>query len=528
MTNDQVPLSRLDRRRFLGLAGAATFSVAFSGPFSVGRARAARPLGGYPFTLGVASGDPRPRAVVLWTRLAPDPLNGGGMPEEPIPVRWLVARNERLTRVVRRGVALARPESAHSVHVDVHGLAPGHDYFYAFEVAGERSAVARTRTAPARSSVEELRFAFASCQNYTAGLYPAYANLAREDLDLVVHLGDYIYEGAGSATDFRQNALHQEVMTLEEYRNRHAQYKTDPDLQAAHAAFPWILSWDDHEVENNYADEISEPPTDPEAFLLRRAAAYQAYWEHLPLRRFSRPVGPDLRLYRRLSFGELVEFNVLDTRQYRSDQPGRCAESEKLPSGYCPRAVDPAQMMLGGEQKDWLFEGLDGSPALWNVLAQQVRFAQADGDPDPARRDFGGGDNWNGYVAERQEILDFIGERRPANPVVLTGDIHTNWVYDLNADFDDASSETLATEFIGTAISSGGDPASRTVRIGGTPDNPHERFFNNNKGYVRCTVDQERWQTDFRVVPTVRDREAVAETLATFVVEEGRAGAELA
>ncbi len=519
---------RVNRRQFIIGTGALA-GLALAAPLP--RVLGAPTFAADPFSLGVASGDPRNNGVVLWTRLAPDPLNGGGMPPQQVPVEWLVATDDQLRHVVRRGTTLATPELAHAVHVEVQGLAPERWYWYQFRAGDALSPVGRTRTAPPPGNrADGLRFAFASCQNYTEGFYPAYRNMAREDLDLVVHLGDYIYEGPGNAAGVRAHAPAAEIYTLDNYRTRYALYKLDPDLQAAHAAFPWLVTWDDHEVENNYADEIAQANDPRDEFLLRRAAAYQAYYEHQPLRRSAMPTGPDMQLYRRYTFGTIAEFNVLDTRQYRSDQPAGCTAAQRQAAGgFCPEAGDPDRTMLGAAQEGWLYAGLDRSQATWNVLAQQVRFARQDRNPDPTIRDFGGGDNWDGYVAERQQILDFLAARRPSNPVVITGDIHTNWVYDLKQDFDDPASPTVGAEFIGTSISSGGDPrAGYTTRFDGSRDNPHERFFNNNRGYVRCTLDRRLWRTDFRVVPTVRDPAAPVGTLASFVGEDGRPGVQRA
>jgi alkaline phosphatase D len=345
--------------------------------------------------------------------------------------------------------------------------------------------------------------------------------MAAEDLDLVIHLGDYIYEGAAQTKGVRQ---HQggEIKTLEEYRNRHAQYRTDPDLQKAHALFPWIVTWDDHEVDNNYANYLEERGAPKQEFLARRAAAYKAYYEHMPLRRASLPRGPNMQLYRRLTFGNLAEFSVLDTRQYRTDQP--CEDGNKPP---CPASLDASATMLGTAQERWLFQGLDRSKARWNVIAQQVMMAQVDrrAGPDKAFSM----DQWNGYVEGRNRIMGFLRRRKPSNPIVLTGDIHSNWVADLKADFSDPKSETLGAEFVGSSISSGGDgedvPAIVQAYL---PENPHIRFFNGQRGYVRCALLPGRWQTDYRVVSSVTRQDGTISTRASFVVENGKPGAERA
>jgi alkaline phosphatase D len=515
-----MPTAQVGRRGFLLAGGAAAAGLAAAAVTARGvpALAAGRSLPADPFTLGVASGDPLEDGVVLWTRLAPDPLDGGGMPARPVPVQWEVGTDERLHRVVRRGVAAALPDLAHSVHVDVRGLRPGAWYWYRFRVGRHQSPVGRTRTAPAAGSLpDRLRFAFVSCQNFQQGFWPAYANLAAEDLELVVHLGDYLYEEAADPLAPRQH-LGGEPTTLAEYRTRHAQYKSDPALQAAHQAFPWALTWDDHEVENNYADGVPENPAETPGFLARRAAAYQAYWEHLPLRRRQRPQGPDLRLFRRLAFGRLAELAVLDTRQYRSDQP--CGDNVQL---RCPAALDPAQTMTGPEQERWLLAGLARSRARWNVLAQQTMMAQMDFAAGSAA--LYNMDQWDGYVAARARLLGFLHHRRIANTVVLSGDIHSSWAADLKADFDDPASATVASEFVGTSISSDFPAAFIPLVQAALPENPHVSYFDGaRRGYVRCELDAARWRTDYRVVQSVAVPTGGVSTAASFEVEAGQPG----
>ena len=356
--------ARWTRRRFLTATSAAT-ALALAPRMPLGKRAPGHELRGYPFTLGVASGDPLPDAVVLWTRLAPAPLEPfGGMEHVNVPVRWEVALDERFRDVVRRGTALARPEYGHSVHVDVRGLRPGREYFYRFAYRTEESPVGRTKTAPASSAAPAaLAFAFASCQAYPDGFYTAYRHMADEDLDFVVHLGDYLYEyplrqfGGARGQDLSSD-YDRETVTLDDYRGRYALYKSDADLQAAHAAFPWIVTFDDHEVENNWADEVSENNLPAPEFLVRRAQAFRAYWEHMPLRLPQPPDGVDMRLHRRFRFGRLAEFNVLDTRQYRSDQA--CGDGR---DAGCAARLDPARTITGAEQERWLLDGLAGSRA---------------------------------------------------------------------------------------------------------------------------------------------------------------------
>ncbi|MBC7968789.1 MAG: alkaline phosphatase [Verrucomicrobia bacterium] len=482
---------------------------------------------GYPFALGVASGDPLPNGVVLWTRLAPDPLNGGGMPGYNVPVQWQIATDENMRRIVKSGTEVAIPEFAHSVHVDVRGLQPGRHYWYQFKAGNEVSPIGRTRTAPARNQkLEHLRFALVNCQDWQNGYYTAYKHVAEEDLDLVVHVGDYIYEYGPQPGGPRQHNS-PEIFSLEDYRNRHALYKTDANLQAAHAAFPWVVTWDDHEVENNYASGVSEiddePDQDPAVFLLRRAAAYQAYYEHMPLRQSSLPNGADLRLYRRFTYGDLAQFNVLDTRQYRSDQP--CDDGLKP---LCDAAIDPTATLTGKAQERWLFQGLRQSPAQWNILAQQVMFSQFDFDPSPASQVFNV-DQWDGYVAARDRILAFLEQQKTSNPIVLAGDIHSSWVHDIKRDFNKPESQTLGTEFVATSITSDFPTQFIAPVTLALSDNPHTKFFNGAlRGYVRCDLNRKRWQSDYRVVSTITEPEATISTLASFVVEDGKPGAQRA
>jgi alkaline phosphatase D len=422
-------------------------------------------------------------------------------------------------------VIMAEPEHAHSVHVGVSGLEPGRWYWYRFATADEVSPAGRTRTAPAPgASPDRLRFAFASCQHYEQGYYTAYRHMAEEELDFVVHLGDYIYEGATDSSPLPGgNVRHHvgpETTTLEGYRQRLAQYRSDPHLQAAHAAFPWLVTWDDHEVENNFAGDISQDNAPPEAFRARRQAAYRAYWEHMPLPPAWVGQGLDMRLYRRRTFGRLAEFNVLDTRSYRTDQP--CGDQR---AADCPGRTAPTQTITGPEQEAWLLDGLGRSPARWNVIAQQVFMAQLDFVAGPLRGF--NVDTWDGYVASRDRFMAFLAGHPKLNPVVLTGDFHSNWVADLKANFDDPNSATVGTEFVGTSISSGGD-GSDTTLLGraALAENGHLHFHNSQRGYGRCTLTRDRWTTDFRVVPYVVREGAPISTRASFVVEAGRPGAQ--
>ena len=517
----------MDRRRFLQFTGALAGAAAFC-QLRGDLAQATTPLSGYPFTLGVASGDPAPNGAVLWTRLAPEIFEpDGGMPQRRLPVAWRVARDPGMKRVVRHGTALAAPELAHSVHVELGGLDPGREYFFQFQYRDDLSPVGRTRTAPRRSDrVGSLAFAFASCQKWDDGYYSAYRRMAEEDIAFVVHLGDYLYEygiderggnrGVPVPDQFRS-----ETETLERYRLQHALYKSDPDLQRAHGLFPWIVTWDDHEVENDYAGLAPEGGEPNPAFTARRAASYQAFYEHIPLRPEAFPRDGAVRLHRRVDWGDLARFNVVDERQYRTDQP--CGDGE-FPR--CAESLDPAVTMLGREQERWLERGLERSRARWNVIAQQVMMGQLDHDRGDPRIYWH--DAWDGYPVARQRIIDHVDEARVRNPVLITGDWHSTFVNDIKSDFSDPGSKTVATEFVGTSISSNGDFPVYGPYYGPMIDaNPHIKFFDGDRrGYVRCRVDRALWRTDLRMVSTVSRSDAPVATFASFVVEDGRPGAQ--
>jgi alkaline phosphatase D len=464
-----------------------------------------------PFQLGVASGDPAPDGVVLWTRLMGEGLNA------PVPVQWTVAADDRCTKVVKQGTATASPELVHSVHVEVNGLKPNRDYWYRFTAGGETSQIGRTKTAPAAgASLARLNFAFASCQHYETGYYTAYEHMVREDLDLIVFLGDYIYEDGGRDGRGRKHTG-AEIMTLSDYRQRHAQYRSDPLLQNAHAHAPWIVTWDDHEVDNDYANDHQERGMDRATFLERRAAAYQAYYEHMPLRLGAKPQGTVMRIYRRVQYGDFATFHVLDTRQYRDPQP--CGGSGTRPP--CEQSQSQKKTILGEAQTNWLTEGLGESRARWNVLANQVIFAPADFRVGP---EIGFSmDKWSGYEASRNKVMEFLATGKPRNPVVITGDVHSNWAFDLHRNWQDPKSESLGVEFVGTSISSSGDGMDQRPD---TPqqlaENPHLRFFNAQRGYVNCSVTEKEWRADYRVLPYVSKPGAPISTRASFVVEDGR------
>lgn len=477
-----------------------------------------------PFTLGVASGDPDDQSVVLWTRLAPKPLEpDGGMSTDAIRVRWEIATDDAMNHIVRRGDAIASPDLAHSVHVEANGLEPDRWYFYRFRAGDVDSPVGRTRTLPlASASPDQLRFAFASCQHWEAGYYTAYDHMAKDELDLVFHLGDYIYEGPGKADSLRTHERGL-LMTLDDYRIRHAQYRSDALLQSAHARCPWFVTWDDHELSNNYANEIDgKAGLTTAQFLARRAAAYKAYYEAMPLRAGSLPRGKDMQLYRKASFGNLAELLVLDTRQYRNDQP-----NDDKASPLNDAALDPSTSILGATQRGWLQDALTDSRATWNILAQQVMMGMIRRPRGmPVEEDTYSMDAWSGYARERIDFVQFMADRKVKNPVVLTGDVHANYVNDLRADDRQSDKPIVATEFVGTSISSGGDGVDAPRDLDRLlADNAGLHFHNRQRGYVRCTVDSDKWLSEYITLDQIRAPGGIATRRAAFVVENGQPGA---
>jgi alkaline phosphatase D len=474
------------------------------------------------FTLGVASGDPLPRSVILWTRLVSDLMaDDGGVGTAPIPVRWEVASDEDFVDLVVDGTTVAEPALGHSVHVDAGHLQPDNTYWYRFRVGERTSPVGRTHTTPADDAdTAELRFAFASCQNFQDGHWTAYEHMAEEDLHLVLFLGDYIYEGA-PAPDAVRTYRTEAPTDLAGYRRRWAEYKADRALQGAHHQFPWVVTWDDHEVANNYASDIPEEAgvadtAVREAFLERRAAAYQAFYEHQPVR-LDPPDGPDYPIHRAVVWGRLASFFVLDGRQYRSEQ--ECLDQVVLSAAgpLCEAATGEERTMLGDEQETWLGEALAASEARWNVVAQQTIVAHV-----PLAGEGAGEivnlDQWDGYPAARRRLADQL--RGVRNPVVITGDIHLGGAGVITDDPDDLATAPLATELVGTSISSS-FPVPDLVEstIGSLPN---VRYVNaRQRGYVVCTVRRAQLQAEFKVVRTVDRPQSALDTDAVWIVDDG-------
>jgi alkaline phosphatase D len=513
-----------ERRSFLlNAAGLAALAA--------GGGALARNPDGYPFSLGVASGSPLPDAVILWTRILVNPLDATATPPIALMVRWEVAEDEGFKRIVAKGRATAAPELGHSVHVDARGLAPDRWYWYRFLHGDAVSPVGRTRTAPAaHAQVASLRIAVGSCQHWEFGSYAAHRHIAAAAPDLVAFLGDYIYEwGPFQLGHPAKPQRVNESLTLADYRNRYAQYKSDPDLQAAHAVAPWIVTWDDHEVVNDYANDrdLHRSPD----FLARRAAAYQAFYEHMPLRLAPRAgkFGA-LRMHQRYDWGRLARLHVLDDRQYRAHQacqPAGKGGSGSVVARACAELRAPERSMLGAEQERWLADGLTGARARWNIIAQQTLMAQKDGAkpdaPDGARF---WTDGWDGYPVARERLLNALRTSRASNPLVLSGDVHTFYAAELRADFDRPASKDnplLASEFCGTSITSSAGPQARTLQY--VAANPHIKYGRSDKrGFILMEVTPARSTAQFMGLDNVQDAGSAAPVVASFRVDAGLSG----
>ncbi len=467
---------------------------------------------GEPFTLGVACGDPAPDGFVAWTRLAPVPLaedGFGGMPPVPVPVYWEVATDPACAKVVRRGTEEAVREWAHAVHVEVGGLEPAREYWYRFKAGPYISPIGRAVTAPAAGApVKTLTMAVTSCANYQHGHFTAYTRMAQERPDLILHLGDYIYEYGKDEQPCPGGNVREhegpEAKTLTDYRRRHALYKTDPDLRAAHAAAPWVPIMDDHEVRNNWTGLLEAP---------RREAAFRAYYEHMPLRRSAMPQGPSIRLYRRLRWGSLATLHLLDTRQYRDRALCGSGFSE------CPKSEDPGRTITGTEQERWLLEGFRESKARWDIIGQQVFFGRRTKYPPPelvVRQDA-----WDGYSGSRTRVTRGWVDAGVRNAVVLTGDVHSHWAGDLALDYDDEDSPLVGSELAVTSISSGGDGHDHDrARDALLDTNPHLKFHLRRRGYLLLKVEPTAIAADFKIVRYVSTPGAPALTAAGFTVAD--------
>ncbi len=478
----------------------------------------------YPFSLGVASGYPRADQVTLWTRLAPEPLQAhGGMWGDVVHLDWEIAKDEKFRQIVQTGSVRAVPELAHSARITVRGLQPDRDYFYRFLCADAVSRTGRTRTLPGLdSSPEHFRLAFGSCQHFEQAWFSAHRHIVADDVDLMVFLGDYIYE-SNWGDDLVRRHVGGEAASLSAYRIRHAQYKTDADLQNAHALIPWIYTWDDHEVDNDYAGAQSEHLAP--SFLARRAAAYQAFYEHQPMPLDMRPVGSDMKIYTQLDIGRLARIHVVDNRQYRSPQP--CPSDYKgggstdVQPKDCAMVNASAQTMLGSAQEAWLDRSFAESGAQWNLLAQQTLFAKFDGAPGPERQVWT--DGWDAYPAARNRLLQGMRKHKLRNPLILGGDIHAAVVANVHAQAEDIRSQIVAAEICGTSIASQGwVPEKFDVRL---PENPHVLYGDTSKrGYTLLDLNRSRCAAELRVLGNEKKADSAITTAASFVVDDGKPG----
>ncbi|MEV0945897.1 alkaline phosphatase D family protein [Rhodococcus sp. NPDC049939] len=516
-----------------GLAAAAT-----------GRASAQAATPG--FVHGVASGDPLPDRVIIWTRITPsaDALPGSGVGQN-VQLSWQVAADPDFANIVRSGTANTGPDTDHTVKVDVSGLRPGSEYFYRFTALGQTSPVGRTRTAPATDAdLERLRFGVASCSNWEGGYFAAYRHLAeRDDLDAIIHLGDYIYEyghgvfGARNGSVRLHDPAH-DIISLADYRIRHAQYKTDPDLMALHAKVPFIATWDDHESADNSYDggSVDHDPARDGEWGARKVASMQAYFEWMPVRVDG--TGGDATLYRRFQFGNLAELSMLDLRTYRDEQASTGAGWRKIDS--------PDRTIAGREQMDWLTSGIVTSSAQWKLVGNPVMisplvFPPLDDRTMGAITDLVGlpdvgipysTDQWDGYTADRRRLFDAISANGVRNTVFLTGDIHTTWACDLPVDAANyPGAGTVGTEFIVPAVTSsnvdemlGVPPRTGSVAVEEAFKglNRHIRHVElDSNGYGVFEVNRQGAQMDWFYLSDVTDPHATVGHAASYRVADG-------
>jgi alkaline phosphatase D len=489
-----------------------------------------------PFSLGVAAGAPSTDGFVLWTKLAPQPMFDdpdapGGMHGPSVAVYYKIATDDALKNIVQAGEAVADAAWGYSVHRTIRGLKPGRPYWYQFGSGNAESRIGRAMTLPARST-DALKFAYFSCSNYEQGYFSAYRHATAENPDFAVFLGDYIYEYVEKKhPTVRTHSGGKECETLPDYRLRYSQYRTDSDLQLLHANVPAILTWDDHEVQNDYADRWGEDFQDPQAFLRRRSDAYRAFYEFMPLKDTSRPRGAAMRVYDRYDFGDLLRVDLIDGRQYRSreacylnrQKAGQRGGGHAEDPAACPELGDPARSMIGMAQEAWLFDGLKSSHAKWNVIANDVLMARLHQPGPSGKMDGAWTDDWNGYPASRDRLMQHIAGSKVSNPVTITGDIHSFWANELKTDFDDPKAPAIGTELVGTSVTSYGIDYDKTLPV--LPYNPHIKFFESRKrGYVSVDLTRKTLTAKYQTVSDVTDPAATLSTLKTFVVEDGKPG----
>ncbi len=505
-------MSRVNRRDFLRNAILGLGSAPLAG------ALAADMPSSNPFTLGIASGDVTSNSAVLWTRLAPQPLRAdGGMPAVNIPISWELSLDANMSRIVRRGEAQAGPALAHSVHIELEDLTPDRAYWYRFATAKHLSPTGRTKTLPGMDGLPRAaRFITASCQNYTHGYFIAYAHILAERPDFIIHLGDYIYDTAYGET-FRQHDSEQPPVTLADFRRRHALYKTDPYLKHAHAQLPFFVTIDNHDaVEDNHPDTFK-----------RRTAAYQAWYEHMPVSGYRLAGQHAIDMHRRIQFGELLTISLLDPRQFR-DQKNLCPDNPYPEYGFgnyrerCKEVFAEDRTMLGAVQEQWLADNLIHNEAAWNVIASASPVSSFEYHLDGKKLHYTGA--WDFYPANRQRIKQALSQARIGHPVILSGDLHSFWAI-RDALCMQQDKHLPVTEFVTSSITANWpEPLARPV-TDNLPHNPHVAFYAPDKrGYLLHEVNQTTWKTTARAIQDVRDRHSPAFNLASFLVENGKPG----
>ena len=471
-----------------------------------------------PFTLGIASGDVRDDSTVLWTRLAPDPLEAdGGMPPVSVPVQWELALDPAISRIVRRGEAIATPELAHSVHVELDGLEPDREYWYRFIASSNESPIGRTKTLPHRESrPDSFRFITASCQNYTHGYFVAYEHMIRDEPDFIIHLGDYFYDTSFGET-FRKHETEKPPVSLADFRRRHALYKTDRNLQHAHAQIPFFTTIDNHDaIEDDDPDKYAQ-----------RAAAYQAWYEHMPVRGYEAPGDNHFDLHRRIPIGELIQISLLDGRQFR-DSKEICDNNDYPDYGFgnyrerCDLVFDDDRSMLGKDQEQWLTANLVENTSSWNVIASPGPFLPFRYQHDGKQLSYIGA--WDIYPANRARVADAIEAAEVGHPLILSGDVHSFWAVD-GSQIRDPGERIPVVEFVASSVTANWPEQLARPVTENLPHNPQVRFYEPDKrGYLLHDVSETEWKTTFRAMDDVRDERSSATNLATFVVSKGEPG----
>ncbi|GAB5414273.1 MAG: alkaline phosphatase PhoD [Congregibacter sp.] len=496
------------RHALLGLGSAPLAATALASGSTLSRD---------PFSLGIASGDISEQAAVLWTRLAPDPtLADGGMPAEAFGVTWELSRDRSMSPLVRTGEELAVPQFAHSVHVELDGLDPNTVYYYRFRVGAFASPVGRTKTLPGPNAAS-IRFATASCQNFTHGYFVAYRHMLDDRPDFVIHLGDYLYETSFGET-FRQHPGDEDPQTLAEFRRWHAHYKRDPFLQVAHAELPFFHCIDNH-------DAIAD--NDPERAAVR-AAAYQAWYEHMPVRGYTSPGSNAFDQYRHIQIGDLAQICLLDSRQFRDTQ-AICHDYDPT-FGFgnyrprCAAVMSEGRSMLGDAQEQWLTQALRQNTAAWNVMASPGPFL-------PFSYQVGGQDlryigAWDNYPANRKRVAQAFAANTKSHPLVLSGDVHSFWAMD-GRKVPWADERFAVSEFVTSSISANWPEVLAQPVTDNLSGNPQVRYYEPAyRGYLLHNVNPERWLCTFRAVDDVRNANAAVRNLAEFTVRQGEAGFE--